>query len=1447
MIGKFRNISVAVILTIVSPLYSHAEPLEISPQELIVRYERPSAKTEPTGKALESEWADVTAKLLTQIGLAQEAVASISPLHKRVSDYARQRDLRENEAILALIGELKTPSTRLAKSDLLTKVNNKSPVYNLTTALVITFSRAVDIGGAVAKLSALSPASLKAAGLSDFRVRASGAQTLQYASYEVEKDDPAVIDSDPVCDPSPAGRIAILDLGFSKEGSLTPAERYSLSHSASASCFTGAQSERALRGAFTHGIVKRICPKCETIAIEAGCARKDITSVSVVDLAEALVLAAIRDSSTMLLPLATSNARIATNLSDEFAFVRDADVAVVAAAGDFASTDKHYPAAQDGVLGVGALTSSGKPTALSNTGSWVSASVLGVRQRALYGQNERRLVSGTSAAMATVGARVALFRASEGGKKAADLAQAAKGGFFGQSNTIQCKRQPADSSATADTSPMQGAPNNSTAPVVVTSNPGTSPGGSNAPGSDSLGGSAATGGGNTISPQQGNPEAVVFPPRFSERLEYTSRDSVAPCPREGQGYESTPDGCRFTGRSGRNYTFFTTAYGAVALTARNDIVGSGGFGGSHVNPSEVATLVAGPGAKLDILRAPCSSKELVCCDDGCQIGGGRGGGNSSTLSGVGCYKDANDPRLKLCLPGGAFQLSASFCKKLNSALSTQVVSVKERCDAIPFGPYRLPTEEEWKRYLEDGGSINGILANFDQSGSSSPDALPVAVWLQDQGGKSAKTSTELDGALKVATVCIRAPESTQPSLLKGVLKVEREPFEGATKIRNAAGSFERVGQSLAIYRMDRPIADAKVSAVFNFEEVVGLGFQTGYNKSGALVQRWNRNGDDESYYEAGVYFSTLEKAFRVQIARVKGGERTTLTSNMLRYPFDATSKVVNSDCLSGGLESISPECAALRAESPFLDLQQRIGCPGLRTEGKVSPLASLTVRQVCNGDVGVGTLPFNLVKQCKALGFEIVGVSPSLNRCDLRTRQSARRSGRNDKDINSVSPAEVQSCIARAEKQERMVTPINQALLTFTTAGDSLKLYLNDKLVAEARDSALSEGLPGVALTRTTINGTRSLDKFFPFREFYLFSAIEGRFDGPQIGNYMGHRNRESNFDASYLYDTAFPVSYERNPKPPPTTTTVGGFRGSNIGAKVIQLPPSFNELVISNSRAPIGFSRDEMPKVEPDRQLPARDSRIVAGSFSIGNTGNIAEVPREVGPSASRVNIARAMIKNGQTGAVIRETSLIFLADRVVNDLQLGNFGTISEDGNTISFAAGPVSPAIEWKKLRDVPVIDKVVDNSKNTLRGANFAGFALFSHDTGSYSFRAQGHQAIAGRDAPGLLSFGPDVGFVVWPGSKVAKFVLTPDMSLPADTLVATVRVREVLTGRQVAARHVYQRDIPNEKNGAVTLPFESSGTDILGGNLYAFDIYWYGVGQLTHQSTRVEAAMPPKSP
>jgi hypothetical protein len=126
MLTPYKQLSIAAILTILSPIVSQAEPIEVSPRELIIRYERPSSILEPTGKDLENEWADVSVKILTRIGLAQEKVTSILPVHRRVIDYARRRNLQENAAILAMISELKAPSTRLAQSALLNKLKGKA-------------------------------------------------------------------------------------------------------------------------------------------------------------------------------------------------------------------------------------------------------------------------------------------------------------------------------------------------------------------------------------------------------------------------------------------------------------------------------------------------------------------------------------------------------------------------------------------------------------------------------------------------------------------------------------------------------------------------------------------------------------------------------------------------------------------------------------------------------------------------------------------------------------------------------------------------------------------------------------------------------------------------------------------------------------------------------------------------------------------------------------------------------------------------------------------------------------------------------------------------------------------------------------------------------------------------------------------------------------------------
>ncbi len=209
---------------------------------------------------------------------------------------------------------------------------------------------------------------------------------------------------------------------------------------------------------------------------------------------------------------------------------------MVAAAGDFASSEKHYPAALDGVIGVGALNGAGKLTALSNTGSWVSTNVNGFRQRTTTDRNERLLVSGTSAAMATVGARLALFRATERQKKVSDLLQAAKGDFFSQPSTFTCNPKPVDNAvATPDTprsftptiTPSAANPATFTPGAPISNSTATpSPGGSKE-GSVTDGGSASDGNSSSASPG----EVGSTPPQITsiaQGREWLGKDPPVP-------------------------------------------------------------------------------------------------------------------------------------------------------------------------------------------------------------------------------------------------------------------------------------------------------------------------------------------------------------------------------------------------------------------------------------------------------------------------------------------------------------------------------------------------------------------------------------------------------------------------------------------------------------------------------------------------------------------------------------------------------------------------------------------------------------------------------------------------------------------------------------------------------------------------------------------------------
>lgn len=102
----------------------------------------------------------------------------------------------------------------------------------------------------------------------------------------------------------------------------------------------------------------------------------------------------------------------------------DHDVVVVAAVGNDGSSQQYYPAAWPGVVGVGAIDSSGKVWGQSNTGADVALVAPGVH--ILRDDNQGRVgySDGTSEATAYVSAAAALVRSAHPGWRAAQVVAA---------------------------------------------------------------------------------------------------------------------------------------------------------------------------------------------------------------------------------------------------------------------------------------------------------------------------------------------------------------------------------------------------------------------------------------------------------------------------------------------------------------------------------------------------------------------------------------------------------------------------------------------------------------------------------------------------------------------------------------------------------------------------------------------------------------------------------------------------------------------------------------------------------------------------------------------------------------------------------------------------------------------------------------------------------------
>lgn len=108
-------------------------------------------------------------------------------------------------------------------------------------------------------------------------------------------------------------------------------------------------------------------------------------------------------------------------LEEAIGRAQDADVLVVAAAGNANSDLPHFPAANDGVLGVASVDGSDIKSAFTNWGSWIGVSAPGEAVVSAFPGNAYASWSGTSMAAPLVAGQAALLKAIDPGLNGDDL------------------------------------------------------------------------------------------------------------------------------------------------------------------------------------------------------------------------------------------------------------------------------------------------------------------------------------------------------------------------------------------------------------------------------------------------------------------------------------------------------------------------------------------------------------------------------------------------------------------------------------------------------------------------------------------------------------------------------------------------------------------------------------------------------------------------------------------------------------------------------------------------------------------------------------------------------------------------------------------------------------------------------------------------------------------
>jgi|GEM_PF-3843474 len=187
------------------------------------------------------------------------------------------------------------------------------------------------------------------------------------------------------------------------------------------------------------GVVASICPNCQLLGYDIGCAQKSKSVFSTNDLMRAIINAMLRDVAVVILPNAERNFdRLLSNIVN---IAQDAAMVVVAPAGDKGFNAVYYPffpAAFPGVFGVVAIGPDRQAAPFSNQGPWAISSALGVGITTAHTSNSFISMSSTAIAAARFAGLVGRYFAANQKASSSSLARAQNTQQFQQPSQDVC-------------------------------------------------------------------------------------------------------------------------------------------------------------------------------------------------------------------------------------------------------------------------------------------------------------------------------------------------------------------------------------------------------------------------------------------------------------------------------------------------------------------------------------------------------------------------------------------------------------------------------------------------------------------------------------------------------------------------------------------------------------------------------------------------------------------------------------------------------------------------------------------------------------------------------------------------------------------------------------------------------------------------------------------------